>query len=253
MPLKREGGSACLIARNVWFSYGAEPVLQDVSLTINQGEFVGIAGPNGAGKTTLLKVLIGLLGCQKGSVEFTCRLDECEGETPCRPCIGYVPQQPLLREQDFPVTVREVVEMGRYNQAGLFRRISERDRKGVDSAIADAGLRSVEDELFGDLSGGQQQRALVARALVGKPHLLALDEPTSGVDASGKKDFYALLGHLHKKHNISILMILHDLPDLTGRVNRLVFLQRKILYDGSAKSLGAGGLWKLMVDASKIR
>ena len=253
MPLKRDGGSAILSARNVWFSYGADPVLQDVSLTINQGEFVGIAGPNGAGKTTLLKILIGLLGCQKGSVEFACQLDECEGETPCRPCIGYVPQQPLLREQQFPVTVREVVEMGRYSQTGLFGRITENDRKEVDNAIGEAGLRNVEGELFGDLSGGQQQRVLVARALVGKPHLLALDEPTSGVDAGGKKDFYSLLSHMHKKHNISVVMILHDLPDLTERVERLVFLQRKVLYDGPSKNLGADGLWKLMVDASKIQ
>ena len=253
MPLKREGGNACLIARNVWYSYGAEPVLQDVSLTINQGEFVGIAGPNGAGKTTLLKILIGLLGCQKGSVEFTCQLDECEGESPCRPCIGYVPQQPLLREQQFPVTVREVVEMGRYGQSGLFGRIDEKDRKEVDIAIGEAGLRGVEGELFGDLSSGQQQRVLVARALVGKPHLLALDEPTSGVDARAKNDFYELLNHLHKEHNISVVMILHDLPDLTERVKRLVFLQRRILYDGSSKNLGADGLWKLMMDASKIQ
>ena len=252
MPLKREGGSACLTAKNVWFSYGSEPVLQDVSLTVNQGEFVGIAGPNGGGKTTLMKVLIGLLNCQKGSVGFTCRLDDCDGGAHCRPCIGYVPQQPLLREQQFPVTVREVVEMGRYGQGGLFGRISEKDRHEVDVAIGEAGLRSVEGELFGDLSGGQQQRVLVARALVGKPHLLALDEPTSGVDARGKKDFYELLSHMHQKHNISVLMILHDLPDLTGRVDRLIFLQKKILYDGPAKNLGADGLWKLMVDASRI-
>ncbi len=253
MPLKRDGGSAVLTARNVWFSYGAEPVLQDVSLTISQGEFVGIAGPNGAGKTTLLKILIGLLDCQKGSVEFSCKLDECEGETPCRPCIGYVPQQPLLRAQQFPVTVREVVEMGRYSQKGLFGRITEKDRQEVDNAVIEAVLRSEEGELFVDFTGGQQQRVLVARALVGKPHLLALDEPTSGVDARGKKEFYELLNHLHQKHNISVLMILHDLPDLTERVNRLIFLQRKILYDGASKNLGADGLWKLMVDASKIQ
>jgi zinc transport system ATP-binding protein len=164
-----------------------------------------------------------------------------------------VPQQPLLREQQFPVTVREVVEMGRYSQSGIFGRISEKDRKEVDNAISVAGLRGVEGELFGDLSGGQQQRVLVARALVGKPHLLALDEPTSGVDARAKRDFYELLNHLHNEHNISVLMILHDLPDLTERANRLIFLKRKILYDGPSKSLGADGLWKLMVDASKIQ
>ena len=249
----RQKNDACLVARNVWFSYGAEPVLQDISLTINQGEFVGIAGPNGSGKSTLMKVLIGLLACQKGSVQFTCKIDECVGETPCRPCIGYVPQQPLLREQQFPVTVREVIEMGRYGQSGIFGRLSEKDYREVDTAIREAGLQSVESELFGDLSGGQQQRVLVARALVGKPHLLALDEPTSGVDAKGKKDFYDLVSHMHRTHNISVLMILHDLPDLTSHVDRLIFLQHRIIYDGPAKTLGSDGLWKLMTHASSVQ
>ena len=109
----------------------------------------------------------------------------------------------------------------------------------------------MENELFGDLSGGQQQRVLVARALVSKPHVLALDEPTSGVDAKGKQGFYHLLHHLHEKHDMSVLIILHDLPDLTESVDRLIFLQSRILYDGPAKKLGADGLWQLMQKASK--
>jgi zinc transport system ATP-binding protein len=240
-----------LSARGIWFSYGGDHILQDVSLEIKQGEFVGIAGPNGAGKTTLMKILVGLLSPEKGSVEFTCQQGECEGVAPCRPCIGYVPQQSPLREQAFPVTVREVVEMGRFSQGGLFRPLSALDNEEVDNAIAEAGLDAVEHELFDDLSGGQQQRVLIARALVSKPHLLALDEPTAGVDAKGKKEFYELLEHLHAKHNMSVIIILHDLPDLTQNVERLVFLQRRILYDGPSKKLGADGLWQLMTKASR--
>jgi len=249
MPLKL--GTNVLTARNIWFSYGADHVLQDVSLKVNEGEFVGIAGPNGAGKTTLMKILVGLLEPQKGAVEFACRQGECEGEYPCRPCIGYVPQEPILRERQFPVTVREVVEMGRFGQAGMFHPLGAKDEEEVDDAIAEAGLGKVERELFGDLSGGQQQRVLVARALVGRPHLLALDEPTSGVDARGKKEFYDLLRHLNDTHNMSILIILHDLPDLMERVERLIFLQHRVVYDGPSKKLGADGLWQLMLKASK--
>ncbi len=251
-PENLAGKEVCLEADNISFSYGTDLVLENVSLKINQGEFVGIAGPNGAGKTTLMKILVGLLEPQKGKVEFTCQEDTCDGTTKCRPCIGYVPQQPLLREQQFPVTVREVVEMGRFSQIGTFRSLTKKDQEEIDNAIKEAGLNSIENVLFGDLSGGQQQRVLVARALVSNPHLLALDEPTSGVDARGKKDFYELLNHLHDKHNMSVIIILHDLPDLTERVDRLIFLQKKIIYDGPSKKLGADGLWKLMVNASKI-
>ncbi len=249
MPVKNEE-DVCLRAKHIWFSYGSDHILQDVSVTINEGEFVGIAGPNGAGKTTLMKILVGLLKPQKGTVEFTCQQGECKGESPCRPCVGYVPQDPMLRERQFPVTVREVVEMGRFSQAGMLRPLSSSDREDVHQAIAEAGLGRIEDEMFGDLSGGQQQRVLVARALVSKPHLLALDEPTSGVDAKGKQGFYELLTHLHEAHNMSVLIILHDLPDLTERVERLIFLQRKVLYDGPAKKIGADGLWELMKKAS---
>lgn len=241
----------CLTVRNVGFSYGADPVLEDITLDIRQEEFVGIAGQNGSGKTTLLKILVGLLVPEKGCVQFTCHVGECRGRSPCRPCIGYVPQQPVLRQQQFPVTVREVIEMGTYGQNGLFARPGPAEREAVDKAIAESGLSRIAGELFSDLSGGQQQRVLIARALVGNPHILALDEPTSGVDAKSKQEFYALLSHLHKTHKLTILVILHDLTELSQMMERIVFLHHRVLYDGPAKQLGAEGLWNLMVTAGK--
>jgi zinc transport system ATP-binding protein len=110
----------------------------------------------------------------------------------------------------------------------------------------------VQHELFSDLSGGQQQRTLIARALVGSPHIIALDEPTNGVDAQSKQEFYTLVRHLNKVHRITVLMILHDLPDLAAHVERVIFLQRKIIYDGPSANLNAEGLWDLMVKAGKI-
>ncbi|MEN6396363.1 MAG: metal ABC transporter ATP-binding protein [Methanoregula sp.] len=239
----------CLTVNNVSFSYGAEPVLEDISLAIRQEEFVGVAGPNGSGKTTLLKILVGLLKPENGSVAFTCHMDDCEGISPCRPCIGYVPQQPALRQQQFPVTVREVVEMGIYGQSGLFARLTPEDHAATDKAIAEAGLGRVAGELFSDLSGGQQQRVLIARALVGNPHILALDEPTNGVDAKSKHEFYALLSHLHDTHKITVIIILHDLTELSQMMERIVFRHHRVLYDVPAHSLGTRGLWELMVKA----
>jgi zinc transport system ATP-binding protein len=241
----------CLTVKKVGFSYGADPVLEDISLDIRQEEFVGIAGPNGSGKTTLLKILVGLLPPATGSVQFSCHMGECQGRSPCRPCIGYVPQQPVLRQQQFPVTVREVIEMGTYGQNGIFSRPGQKEHNAVEKAIVEAGLTKIAGELFSDLSGGQQQRVLIARALVGNPHILALDEPTNGVDAKSKQEFYALLSHLHSTHRITILVILHDLTELSQMMERIVFLHHRILYDGPARELGVQGLWDLMVQAGK--
>jgi len=124
-------------------------------------------------------------------------------------------------------------------------------KRAVDNAIGEAGLHRVQHELFSDLSGGQQQRTLIARALVGRPHIIALDEPTNGVDAQSKQEFYNLVDHLNKTHRITVLMILHDLPDLAAHVERIIFLQRKVIYDGPSANLNAEGLWNLMVMASK--
>lgn len=241
----------CLTVKNVSFSYGADPVLEDISLDIRQEEFVGIAGPNGSGKTTLLKILVGLLPPATGSVRFSCHMGECQGRSPCRPCIGYVPQQPVLRQQQFPVTVREVIAMGTYGQNGIFSRPGQKEHDAVEKAIGEAGLTKIAGELFSDLSGGQQQRVLIARALVGNPHILALDEPTNGVDAKSKQEFYALLSHLHTTHRITILVILHDLTELSQMMERIVFLHHRVLYDGPARELGAQGLWDLMVQAGR--
>jgi zinc transport system ATP-binding protein len=253
MPVTLPGNEqVCLTLNNVWFAYGANTVLEDVSLSIHQEETVGIAGPNGSGKSTLMKIMVGLLKPDKGTVSFTCHIGECEGMTPCRPCIGYVPQNPIIRQERFPVTAREIVEMGTFGQIGLFKRMNSDTRKAVDTAIAEAGLNNVQHELFSDLSGGQQQRTLIARALVGSPHIIALDEPTNGVDAQSKQEFYALVSHLNKVHRITVMMILHDLPDLAAHVERVIFLQRKVIYDGPSTNLNAEGMWNLMVKAGKI-
>ena len=250
MPVTAQYGRlVCLTADHISFSYGGDQVLRDISLAIHQEEFVGIAGLNGSGKTTLLKILVGLLRPDTGTIGFSCHRGECEGRAPCRPCIGYVPQQAALRQQPFPVTVREVVAMGTYGQSGLFLHLTKRDQAAIDTTIAEAGLSRISGELFSDLSGGQQQRVLIARALVGNPHILALDEPTNGVDAKSKEEFYALLSHLHATHRLTVLLILHDLTELSRTMERIIFLHHRILYDGPAKTLGAHGLWDLMVRA----
>ncbi len=232
-------------------SYGGQPVLDDVSLSIAPGEFVGLIGPNGAGKTTLLKLLLGLIQPASGSVQFDCLIDECgrHGGKSCRPCIGYVPQRTAVFEGGFPATVREVVEMGLYGQKGLFHSLNSADRAAVDEAMNQAGLTGLANRRISDLSGGQQQRVFIARALAAKPHLLIFDEPTTGVDAIGEKDFYNLLDHLNKTHNITILLVLHDVEMLAAHARRVVCLNRRILYDGPTKGIGHEKLHELLSHA----
>ena len=236
-------------------SYGGSPVLYDVSLSLMPGEFVGLIGPNGAGKTTLLRLLLGLIKPASGTVRFTCTQDDCKtdghqalGSVPssCRPCIGYVPQRTAVFEGGFPATVREVVETGLYGQKGLFHSLTRADHDAVQEAIGQAGLSNLANRRISDLSGGQQQRVFIARALAGRPHLLIFDEPTTGVDAIGEQDFYNLLDHLNKDHNITILLVLHDVEMLARHARRVVCLNRSILHDGPTSSISHAKLHELL-------
>ena len=222
------------------FSISDRPILEKIDLDIKPGEFIGLLGPNGAGKTTLMRLILGLVSPTSGQVRFHCEQEDChagDNSSSCRPCIGYVPQSTRVFEAGFPATVREVVEMGLYGQKGLLHGLSKADRAEVSRAIEQAGLSPLSSRRISELSGGQQQRVFIARALVGRPHLLILDEPTTGVDAMGEADFFKLLTHLNRTHNIAILLVLHDVEMLRAQVGRVVCLNRRVLYDGTAKSL----------------
>ena len=241
----------CLRADNISFSYGGDRVLENISLSIRQEEFVGIAGLNGSGKTTLLKILVGLLKPDTGMVEFTCHKGECEGKFPCRPCIGYVPQQAVSASAAVPGHRTGGCRNGGLRPVRPLSRPTTDDFRIIDKTIAEAGLCRVAGELFSDLSGGQQQRVLIARALAGNPHILALDEPTNGVDARSKEEFYSLLSHLHSTHKLTVLLILHDLTELPGRWNGSSFCTTGSSMMVRLQPLGPDGLWNLMVRAGK--
>ena len=231
------------------FSIGERPILERIDLDIKPGEFIGLIGPNGAGKTTLLKLILGLISPTRGRVQFHCEQEDCHAgnDSPsCRPCIGYVPQHARIFEAGFPATVREVVEMGLYGQRGLLHGLSKADQAEVSRAIEQAGLSALSNRRISELSGGQQQRVFIARALVGRPHLLILDEPTTGVDAMGEADFFKLLTHLNRTHNIAIMLVLHEVEVLRGQAKRVIYLNRRILYDGPEKSLTLAHMQALM-------
>jgi zinc transport system ATP-binding protein len=210
---------------NIWVRYGGVPALEDVTLSIFEHDFLGIIGPNGGGKSTLLKVLLGLVKPDAGSVTVF-------GKTPerARSRIGYVSQRPFF-DQDFPVSVRDVVLMGRFGKTGLLHRYGRRDKAAVEKALERVGMQDYRDKQIGRLSGGQQQRVFVARALVAAPELLLLDEPTASIDPTMQTEFYELLAEL--KRDLTIIMVSHDIGAISVYVDTIACLNGKLYYHGS--------------------
>ena len=216
---------------NVSFSYGEAPALRDVSLTIEEGEFLGLIGPNGSGKTTLLSVMLGLVDPDEGSVElFGEPIDAFDDGHR----IGYVSQKSTEKGTSMPVVVREVVEMGRYAHVGSGR-LREVDHRAVEAAMERVNITDLADRKLNTLSGGQRQRAFIARALASDADLLALDEPTVGVDAESRDRFYGLLDELNDE-GITIVLIEHDIGVVTDRASRIACLNTELYHHGDPES-----------------
>ncbi len=209
-------------------AYNGELALQEVSLTVQRGEFLAIVGPNGSGKTTLLKVVLGLLRPLAGRVRVFGRPPWQLGTERWR--IGYVPQvhQADLR---FPVNAYQTVLMGRYGQLGLFHRPGPRDRAAAEQALERVALSELAQHPIGKLSGGQRQRVYLARALVAQPELLLLDEPTTGVDPGASESFYELLSSLHAE-GLTIVLISHDVGVVAQQVDQVACLNRRLIVHG---------------------
>jgi zinc transport system ATP-binding protein len=222
----------------VTFAYDrATPVLRDVSLEIAPGEFVAIAGPNGGGKTTLLRLVLGLE--QPGSGRALL-FGEPASAFSQRRLLGYVPQRVRLGA-DAPATVRELVAAGRVAPGRLWGTLRRDDRALVDEAIERMGLASRARSPVRTLSGGLQQRALIAKALAAQPALLALDEPTTGVDVESQEALAALLASLHGELGVTILYVSHEFGAVEHHVGRLVLVRGGIVFDGRPTELP--GVW----------
>ncbi|WP_277554200.1 metal ABC transporter ATP-binding protein [Halobaculum limi] len=223
--------SAAIDLQDVTFAYGDRPVVEDVSLTVEAGEFLGLVGPNGSGKTTLLELIIGLNRPDGGTVSLF-------GESPERAVsggrVGYVPQDVGEAANEMPITVAEVVRMGRY-PGRLFGRFSDADRRAVETAMERVGITDLADRRVGRLSGGQRQRAFIARALAAEADLLALDEPTVGVDAESREAFYDLLAELNEE-GMTVVLIEHDIGVVTARASEVACLNRELFFHGDPEA-----------------
>ncbi len=229
--------TAALELSDVSFSYrGGPDVLEHVSLTVDQGSFVGIAGPNGGGKTTLLRIALGLERTTSGVVRLF-------GDDPNKrigPRVGYLPQRAHLVSGS-PVTVREIVSAGRLAVRGPIGPLRQTDRTVVAEAIARVGLRDRADAPLRTLSGGMQQRAFIAKAIATEPALLALDEPTTGVDAASQESLAVLLEELRGELGVTVLYVSHEFGAVEHVVSRLILVRGGITFDGPPADLPA--LW----------
>ena len=218
----------------VTFGYTAMPVVEDIDLRIDAGEYVAIVGPNGSGKSTLMQLMLGLLQPDTGTARL---FGEPATEFDDGDRLGYVAQH-ASAAKSMPITVREVVKMGRFPHVG-FGRLSSDDWVVVDDAIETVGMTAFRDRRVTQLSGGQRQRAFIARALASEADLLVLDEPTVGVDVESVADFYDLLASLHAE-GITVLLIEHDLGAVTEHAERVICLNREIYFDGPTDEFVAG-------------
>ncbi len=199
----------------VSLGYGHHAILDNISFSVDRGDFLGLVGPNGAGKTTLLRAISGILAPVRGRLL-----------RPRRVTIGYVPQE---RELDpvFPLSALDVVMQGRIARLGPWRRGGAADLDATRRAMARAGVTALERAPFGELSGGQKQRVLIARALAAEPALLVLDEPTAGTDPASERAIMDLLRHLHTAGHLTIVMATHNLGLMGNYAKRIALVDRE--------------------------
>ncbi len=225
-PVARHGANMPTVAlQHVSVAYGAVFALEDVTLTLPRGEQVAIVGPNGAGKSTLFNVIAGIVRPTHGRVELY-------GTEPTgHICVGYVPQRNRI-DWRFPVTVADVVLMGRTRKIGLFRRAQQTDHAAVHQALARVRMAEFAKRQIGELSGGQQQRVFLARALAQEAELLLLDEPLTGLDLPSQELLLQILAELQAQ-GITILVATHDLNQAAAYFSTILLLNRRVIALGA--------------------
>ncbi|MFW6382812.1 MAG: metal ABC transporter ATP-binding protein [Haloferacaceae archaeon] len=212
----------------VSFGYGSTSVLEDVTFAVEPGEYVGLIGPNGSGKSTLVELILGLHAPDSGTVRLLGHPARAFEE---RERVGYVAQDVTENTKRMPITVREVVLMGRFAHTG-FGRVGSADREAVRDALETVEIEHLADDRITHLSGGQRQRAYIARALASEAELLVLDEPTVGVDAESVGSFFDLLAGLNDD-GLTVLLIEHDIGAVLEHSSRVLCLNRTLYFDGT--------------------
>ncbi|MEM3341850.1 MAG: metal ABC transporter ATP-binding protein [Thermoplasmata archaeon] len=212
-------------AKNLNVTRGGTVVIKDAAFAVKRGDYVGIVGPNGGGKTTLIRTLLGLIPFEKGEIRL---FGQDISDFKSWDKIAYVSQHATAFEEDFPLTVKELVLLGRLNKSRMLRPFNKEDEKAVEEALELMGIKDLKDRRIGNLSGGQKQRCFIAKALVRQPEVMFLDEPISGVDPQTQSIFYKLLSNLNRKKGITILIVSHDLTAVFCRMSKVICVNRDV-------------------------
>ena len=222
-----------LVVKNLSVKRSKKVVLDNISLTIDCGEFVGLVGPNGGGKTTLLLTILGLLKPSGGNIQLF-------GTGSSSPSslrkMGWVSQHASNIPKNIKITVRELVQLGTLTSNNMFWRISDEQNIRVEKAIERVGLQNVSDTMISKLSGGQRQRAIIARTLASEAEFILLDEPLVGVDRESRNSLLKFLDNLCHRYQKTILMVSHDITAIQQTSHRMIFLEQEIQFDGSASN-----------------
>ena len=222
-----------ITAEGLCYQYGGQAVLDHVGFSVYEGDFVAVIGQNGSGKSTLLRLLLKEQERRAGTISL---MDEDIDRFKSWHHIGYVPQNGISLLDGFPATVKEIVAASLYHELSMWRWPDRSHRRREEEALALVGMADYLTRPVSRLSGGQQQRVMIARALVTKPKLLILDEPTAGLDADATAQLYDLLGRLNRE-GLTLMMVTHDVAGIVGRAGRTFCLEEGTLVELSAHEL----------------
>lgn len=218
--------SALITCSHVDFGYENQDAVTDLTMEVNEEDYLCIVGENGSGKSTLIKGLLGLLKPTGGTLTVGEELKETG--------IGYLPQQ-TAAQRDFPAAVYEVVISGCLSRRGNRPFYSRTEKKLAEANMERLGIADLRRRCYRELSGGQQQRVLIARALCATNRLLILDEPITGLDPWAIQDFYHLIRDLNRKEHVAILMVTHDMANVVGQANKILHLKQRVLFYGTTE------------------
>lgn len=214
----------CITLKDVTIGYRRRLLLTDINFSLKVGEFTVLFGPNGCGKTTLFKTILRIIPPIQGTIIYG-------GDS--YPRFGYVPQRQTL-DEIYPFTAEEVVFMGTFGQSKPFCPTTSANRIWIEQCLKDVGMLEARKQLFSELSGGQRQRILIARALATQPDILVLDEPVTGVDILAQRMIMELITLLHKKHELTIVMVTHQIHSIPKWIDKLIWINNNKMTIGSS-------------------
>ncbi len=228
--------STLISVRNLYAGYNSKPVIEDISFELHESELMVIMGPNGAGKSTLIRAILGLVRIISGEVNVM-GYRVLEDPQHVRRLVGYVPQREHI-SPNVPVRVKDIVLSGLMLRRGPLYMPSRRDMIALKEILEKVGLpRDTWFRRFNELSGGQQQRVLLARALISRPKILLLDEPFSAIDVVSLREITDFLAELKKKEKLGIIIVLHEINEIIGYVDKIMLINKKMVACGEPLSV----------------